>query len=124
MQSFLQHRQIRQEVEEALAYGQGKSFSSRSSTSSPSLEAITNGNKDLEAGLEKPALAADGPFVPGVTVSHLDGPNGDIVFVVGWRDNDPSNSLNWSLLKKWIVMMMCYVIAIAMTVPSSVEGAT
>jgi hypothetical protein len=46
------------------------------------------------------------------------------LLVVGWRDNDPSNPLNWSLLKKWVAMFMCALIAIAMTVPSSIEGAT
>ena len=63
-------------------------------------------------------------LVPGVTVSQQNGANGDIVLVVGWRDNDSSNPLNWSLPKKWMVMSMCALIAIAMTVPSSVEGAT
>jgi hypothetical protein len=75
-------------------------------------------------GEKEPVLSTDILLVPGVTVSHPNGANDDIVLVVGWRDNDPSNPLNWSLLKKWMAMFMCALIAIAMTVPSSIEGAT
>lgn len=124
MQSLLQYRRIRREVEEELAYVQGKSFSSHSSNSLSSLETNPNGDRDPEAAVEKPVLSKYTPLVSGVTVLHPDGANSDVVFVVGWRDNDPSNPLNWSLSKKWMVMMMCCVIAIAMTIPSSIEGAT
>lgn len=33
------------------------------------------------------------------------------------------NPLNWSLLKKWMATFMCALIAIARTVPSSIERA-
>lgn len=113
MESYFQNRRLRRQAEEDLANIQTKSV--RTSTSSPSL------GSDLEVA-EKPAVSADGPLVPGVTVSHHD--NGEVVFVVGWRENDPSNPQNWSLLRKWMVMLTCCLIAIAMTIPSSVEGAT
>lgn len=125
MQSILQYRRLRREVEEDLAHIQAKPFGLHSSTSPSLLEANTNAYTGPEAeGAKTPVLSTDMLFVPGVTVSHPNGANGDIVLVVGWRDNDPSNPLNWSLLKKWMVMLMCALVAIAMTVPSSVEGAT
>ncbi|KAJ5603217.1 hypothetical protein N7537_006173 [Penicillium hordei] len=125
MQSILQYRRLRREVEEDLAHVQSKPFSLRSNTSPSSLEANADGYTSPEAEEDQKAvISTDMILVPGVTVSRLNGANGDIVLVVGWRDNDPSNPLNWSLLKKWMVMLMCALIAIAMTVPSSVEGAT
>lgn len=125
MQSILQYRRIRREVEEDLAHVQSKPFSLRPNTSPSSLEANADGHTSPEAeeGL-KPVISTDIILVPGVTVSQPNGANGDLVLVVGWRDNDPSNPLNWSLLRKWMAMLMCILIAIAMTVPSSVEGAT
>ena len=125
MQSILQYRRLHREVEEDLAHVQSKPFSLRSNTSPSSLEANADGYMSPEAEEDqKPVISTDMLLVPGVTVSQPNGANGDIVLVVGWRDNDPSNPLNWSLLKKWMVMLMCALIAIAMTVPSSVEGAT
>lgn len=113
MESYFQSRRIRREAEEDLANVQAKSV--RTSTSSPSPEAGV---------LEKPVAFEDTPLVPGVTVSQPGGDKGAVVFVVGWRENDPSNPQNWSMLRKWMVMLTCCLIAIAMTVPSSVEGAT
>ncbi|KAJ6031424.1 Major facilitator superfamily domain general substrate transporter [Penicillium herquei] len=118
MESFLQSRRIRREVEEDLARSQAKS--TRTSTSSPSL------SSDLELGVppSEKQVTIDGPLVPGVTISKPDGDDGETVFVVGWKDNDLNNPQNWSLVRKWMVMMTCCLIAIAMTIPSSVEGAT
>ncbi|KAJ5497298.1 Major facilitator superfamily domain general substrate transporter [Penicillium fimorum] len=117
MESYFQNRRLRRQAEEDLANSQIRSM--RTSTSSPPV------GSDLEAGVaEKSTVLADGPLVPGVTVSRSDGDNGEVVFVVGWRENDPSNPQNWSLLRKWMAMLTCSLIAIAMTVPSSVEGAT
>ncbi|KAJ5613716.1 Major facilitator superfamily domain general substrate transporter [Penicillium herquei] len=118
MESFLQSRRLRREVEEELARSQAKS--TRTSTSSPSL------SSDPELGVpasEKP-LTTDGPLVPGVTISKPDRDDGKTVSIVGWKDNDSNNPQNWSLFRKWMVMMTCCLIAIAMTIPSSVEGAT
>ncbi|KAJ6186186.1 hypothetical protein N7519_007487 [Penicillium mononematosum] len=125
MQSILQYRRLRREVEEDLAYARAKTSSLRSNVSPALLEANADGYMRPEAeGEKEPVLSTDMLLVPGVAVSHPNGANGDIVLVVGWRDNDPSNPLNWSVLKKWMVMFMCALIAIAMTVPSSIEGAT
>jgi hypothetical protein len=116
MESWFQYRRLRREAEEDLANSQAKSV--RTSTSAPSL------GSDPEAGVaEKPAVFDDAPLLPGVEISQP-GDNGEVFFVVGWRENDPSNPLNWSLLRKWMVMLTCCLVAIAMTVPSSVEGAT
>ncbi|KXG47861.1 Major facilitator superfamily domain, general substrate transporter [Penicillium griseofulvum] len=117
MESYFQNRRIRRQAEEDLASIQTKS--ERTSTSSLSL------GSDLEAGVaEKPAISEYGPLIPGVTVSQPDEDNGEVVFLVDWRENDPSNPQNWSLLRKWMVMLTCCLIAIAMSIPSSVEGAT
>lgn len=113
MESYFQSRRIRREAEEDLASIQAESVRTSTSSSSP------------ESGvLEKPVVFEDAPLVPGVTVSQPDGDEGAVVFVVGWRENDPSNPQNWSLLRKWMVMLTCCLVAIAMSVPSSVEGAT
>jgi hypothetical protein len=128
MQSILQYRRLRQEIQDDLARARQDEQSSRTSisTSMPSFETNANKAADVEAGVtEKPAMLPDTPLVPGVTVSHPHGVDGDVVFVVGWKgNNDPSNPQNWSLLRKCVVMITCCIVAIAMTIPSSVEGAT
>ena len=125
MQSILQYRRLRREVEEDLAHARAKTSILRSNISPALLEANANGPKRPEIeGEKEPVLSTDMLLVPGVTVSYPKGANGDVVLVVGWKDNDLNNPLNWSLLKKWMAMFMCALIAIAMTVPSSIEGAT
>ncbi|OQE87696.1 hypothetical protein PENNAL_c0019G05104 [Penicillium nalgiovense] len=125
MQSILQYRRLRREVEEDLAHARAKSSSFRSNVSPALLGANADGYMRPEAEGGKERIISTGMLlVPGVTVSHPNGANSDVVSVVGWRDNDPSNPLNWSLLKKWMAMFMCALIAIAMTVPSSIECAT
>ena len=58
----------------------------------------------------------------GVTVSRPDESNGDVVFEVGWREDDPSNPLCWTLGKKWMVMFTCCALAIPLTMLTSIEG--
>lgn len=105
MQSYLQYRRLRREVEEDLAYARQMLVQ----------------HSDSE---DKQATKLDPALVPGVTVSRPDESNGETVYVVGWKDNDTSNPMNWSLAKKWLVMISCCLLAIALTIPSSVEGPT
>lgn len=44
--------------------------------------------------------------------------------LAGWKDNDPSNPQAWSLPRKWVAMVTCCCISIALTIPTSVEGPT
>ncbi|KAJ5277997.1 hypothetical protein N7497_004505 [Penicillium chrysogenum] len=125
MQSILKYRRLRREVEESLVHARAKTSSLRSNVSPALVKAKADGQMRPDAeGEKEPVLSTDMLLVPGVAVSHPNGANGDIVLVVGWRDNDPSNPLNWSLLKKWMATFICALIAIAMTVPSSIERAT
>ncbi|PLB53462.1 MFS general substrate transporter [Aspergillus steynii IBT 23096] len=107
MQSFRQYRRLRQQVQEDLAYSRRASLPSDS-----------DGKK---VATEKPELV-DPALVPGVTVSNSD--DGSPVYVVGWKENDPSNPLAWSLPRKWVAMATCCCIGIALTIPTSVEGPT
>ncbi|KAJ5887398.1 Major facilitator superfamily domain general substrate transporter [Penicillium taxi] len=113
MQSYLQYRRLRRDVEDDLRRSQKAkdSFIPRNSTSSTPIL-----NKPGDQALEKPVVSPDTPLVSGITVS-------DGIFVVGWGENDPHDPLNWSLMRKWSVMVLACFIGIAMTIPSSVEGA-
>ncbi|KAF3391412.1 putative efflux pump kojT [Penicillium rolfsii] len=105
MQSYRQYRRLYREVEEDLA-------------------AARQAQGQLSDSGDKHADKLDPALVPGITVTRPDESSGETVYVVGWKDNDSSNPLNWSLAKKWLVMISCCLLAIALTIPSSVEGPT
>ncbi|OQE26105.1 hypothetical protein PENFLA_c007G10093 [Penicillium flavigenum] len=80
MQSILQYRRLRREVEEDLAHA--KTSSLRSNVSPALLEANADGYMRPEAeGEKEPVLSTDMLLVPGVTVSHPNGVNSDVVFL-------------------------------------------
>lgn len=138
MQSIFQYRRLRREVQQDLARAhQAKlrpnSPTTRSTTTStpdPEIE-TEKAHDDKDRGLgvvltEKPALSTDVPLtlVPGVTVSRPDEADGSVTFIVGWKENDPNNPLNFTMTRKWTVMVACSILAVALTIPSSVEGPT
>ncbi|TVY81592.1 putative efflux pump kojT [Lachnellula suecica] len=121
MQSFFQYRRLRQEVQVDLAIAR--------QIKRPLADSPTNTSTDmLRTGEEKETRPlssfADTPLVPGVTVSRPNGADGSVVFVVGWKDNDPNNPQQWTLTRKWMALVTCCVLAIALTIPTSVEGPT
>ena len=121
MSSFFQYRRLRREVQEDLAHAQydERSGSSAMSTSSPKPkqeEPTEDESKEEES--KKLTL------VPGVTVSRPEEGDGSIIFEVGWKENDPSNPLNWTLGKKWMTMLTCCALAIPLTMLTSIEGPT
>ena len=118
MQQFFQYRRLRREVEEDLAHAE------RPAGSALGTYTIEPQGEETKS---KESSARDGEFqkvleVPGVTVSRPDEGNGSIVFEVGWKENDPSNPLNWTLARKWVVMLTCCALAIPLTMLTSIEG--
>lgn len=131
MQSFLQYRRLRREVHEDLARGKEAKHpaaGSRSSASTldPEKGPVAGGHQtpDPAATKDKPAYSsADGLLVPGVTVSRPEvGDDASVVFVVGWKEDDAANPQNWSLTRKWVAMVTYCILAIAITIPTSIEG--
>ncbi|KAB8236582.1 major facilitator superfamily domain-containing protein [Aspergillus alliaceus] len=126
MQSYLQYRRIRQEVQEDLILAQQlakRPVGSTTSSSSPEPDNYS----DKERGVtvpDGPASSLDAHFVPGVTIKPPEDNNGKTVFVVGWKEHDPTNPYEWSMARKWLTTMTCCIIAIALTIPSSIDGAT
>ena len=116
MSSFLQYRRLRREVQQDLAYAQDaeRSGSSANSTTSP------KPNKEEATDDESKKLT----LVPGVTVSRPEEGDGGVIFEVGWKENDPSNPMNWTLGKKWMTMLTCCALAIPLTMLTSIEGPT
>ena len=113
MQSIRQYRRLRQDLAEARRGKLPSESLTKTSTSSD--------NEAAKDPTEKPA--AIGPaLVRGVTVSRPQEGDGSTVYVVGWRDNDPSNPQVWSLPRKWMAMINCCCLGIALTIPTSVEG--
>ena len=116
MSSFFQYRRLRREVQEDLAHASHaeRSGSSAISTSSPKPKE----DESREEESEKRTL------VPGVTVSRPKEGDGSVIFEVDWKENDPSNPLNWTLGKKWMAMLTCCALAIPLTMLTSIEGPT
>lgn len=105
MASLLQYRRLREEVQEDLAR----------------IEQLQPGLRTPESSEREPEKLTP---IPGVTISRPDEGNGKVVFVVGWKENDPNNPKNWALSKKWMATLTCCSLAIPLSVLTSIEGAT
>ena len=125
MQSILQYRRLRREVQADLTLAQHAKSRTDSPISASTPDAETNDDKGREAEVEgKPELSEDKASVPGITVSRSEEGDGSAIFIVGWKENDASNPLNWPLTKRWTTTVACSLLAVALTIPSSVEGPT
>ncbi|KAI8627868.1 MFS general substrate transporter [Xylariaceae sp. FL1651] len=58
----------------------------------------------------------------GVTLSRPAEGDGAVTFVVGWRDDDPLDPHNWSRGKKWRCTAIVCLIAIAVTIPGTIDA--
>ncbi len=121
MSSFFQYRRLRREVQEDLAHAHHaeRSGSSAMSTSLP--EPKEDEPKEDEFREEESKKMT---LVPGIRVSRPEEGDGSVIFEVGWKENDPSNPLNWTLGKKWMAMLTCCALAIPLTMLTSIEGPT
>lgn len=127
MQSFLQYRRLRKDVQIDLARTRQEKPPASTGSSTPDVgskkdDATDTGSRkgpDIDA---TSTPLTDGSLVPGVTATRPDEGSGEITFVVGWKDNDPSNPLEWSLTKKWFTMVACCILCIALTMLATVEG--
>lgn len=111
MQFYLQYRRLRDDIQKDLAASQHVIHSSDASKTAKK-------EKDSMTG----RAFSDQPQVPGVTVSNSKASDDSVIFVVGWKENDPNNPQCWPMVKKWTVMVTCCILAIALTIPTSVEG--
>ncbi|KAL8716635.1 MAG: hypothetical protein Q9225_006054 [Loekoesia sp. 1 TL-2023] len=121
MQSFLQYRRLRWEVQEDLVRAQQ---TERSAGSTPNTSTPESKGEKLNQEGPKEEDSKNLTLVPGVTVSRPDERNGSVIFEVGWKENDPSNPLDWTLAKKWMAMLTCCALAIPLTMLTSIEGPT
>ncbi|QIW96952.1 hypothetical protein AMS68_002470 [Peltaster fructicola] len=129
MQSFLQYRRLRRDVERDLSRGRRVARGS-----APSV--ISNGQSEHEKEHDQESVehendrvpesypTSDMPMVPGVTISHLDDEAASIVFVVGWPETDLHNPRDWSMTKKWTTIVTTCILTAVLIIPSSVDGAT
>ncbi|KAK8024927.1 MFS general substrate transporter [Apiospora arundinis] len=60
--------------------------------------------------------------IPGVTTTRPAEENGAMTCIVGWRDDDPLNPQNWTLLKKWAVTFAVCLLTLAITLVSSIDA--
>ena len=126
MQSFLQYRRLRREVQEDLARAQqaGRPASSGLSTPTPKPKKEESKEEEFREKRPREEVSKKLTLVPGVTVSRPDEGDSSVIFEVGWKENDPSNPLSWTLAKKWMAMLTCCALAIPLTMLISIEGLT
>lgn len=128
MQSLLQYRRLRADIEQDLSRSRQatRAASSAVSISTPNSETAQDGDTK-ESGLEHPAqpyLLNGVPTMPGVTVSRPDEKDGNVIFAVGWREIDPNNPKDWSMRKKWMTIVTTCIISAVLTIPTSIDGPT
>lgn len=123
MQQFLQYRRLRREVREDLARAQQAEQLAGSSPCTSTPESKEKEAKE-EDSREEEGESKKRTRVPGVTVSRPDEGDGSVIFEVGWKENDPSDPLSWTLTKKWMAMLTCCALAIPLTMLTSIEGPT
>lgn len=113
MQSILQHRRLRTVAKQDIDRLHGNVESAATS------HTTTNDLNPAEEGRE---LGEKEQTVPGVLVSkHLE-KDGDANYEVGWAEGDPENPMNWSRAKKWWVTTVVCMIAMAVSIPASIDG--
>ena len=128
MQSIFQYRRLRQEVQDHIVRTQQAKRPASSFTGSSTAKSETAPQTDIDEESEsaeiseKSTPSVDRALFPGVKVLRRDESEDGVVFVVNWKENDPSDPQHWSLARKWMATVTCCVIGIAMTLPTSVEG--
>ncbi|KAI1427684.1 MFS general substrate transporter [Xylaria sp. FL1777] len=106
MSMFRQYRDLLASVKEDLSNRQSQSDLEKTGTSTPS-----SGDER-----DKNNLPA------GVTLSRPEEGDGAVKFIVGWKEGDPLNPLNWSRFKKWQATATVTLIAIAVTIPGTIDA--
>lgn len=128
MQSLFQYHRIRREVQLDL----------ESLERNPPPESVSPSRNSVQ-GEKENTPRADIPGDDVAQVKHIDAKSsalppgvklsaptqdGNVYFIVSWKDGDANNPYNWTLTKKWMAMVTCCVLAISITLVSSVEGPT
>ena len=122
MQSLLQYRSLRREVQDHILRTQKAKRPAASFTDASTINPDTATQTDVEGQSEKSTLSVDCALFPGVKVLPRDDGENGVVFVVNWKENDSNDPQHWPLARKWLATVTCCVIGIAMTLPTSVEG--
>ncbi|KAH8668800.1 c6 zinc finger domain-containing protein [Xylariales sp. PMI_506] len=124
MQSFLQHRRILAAVKADLANSSPRSPMSRSQSGTPtsnSHEGAADPQLAQESDQEK-GKSESPTNVPGVTVLGPSEEDGSLVYLVGWKPDDPLNPQNWSTYRKWTCIGAVLLLTIALTIPASIDA--
>lgn len=140
MQSYLQYRRLRRDVQADIARAQQAKRLTPTGTSAPASTAGEYNEKnvamqepktlgatpvDADGQSQTRAASVDSPLVPGITVSRPDeGDDAKVVFLVGWKEDDPSDPQKWSMARKWALMVTACTLCIVLTIPTSVDGPT
>ncbi|RAK96592.1 MFS general substrate transporter [Aspergillus ibericus CBS 121593] len=61
-------------------------------------------------------------LVPGVQISRPAEHDGSVTFLVGWADGDFHNPQNWSRSKKWFCTIAICLIALAISIPGTIDA--
>jgi hypothetical protein len=112
MQSILQHRRVRNGATRDFEISRGRG------TAAPSHDASSEVNS-TEEGKRSPNEKAE---IPGIHLSEVPENDGGETFLVGWADGDPENPMNWTRTKKWLVTTAVCLIAMAVSIPASIDG--
>lgn len=76
---------------------------------------------DSSSGISTPEEKASA-LIPGVQISRPDEQDGSVTFLVGWKDGDLHNPQNWSRPKKWFCTVATCLIALAITIPGTIDA--
>jgi hypothetical protein len=112
MQSILQHRRLQNGAKRDVG-----SFRAHVDSASASHHTASEINSAEEKGHQVKEHT-----VPGVQVSGPSEDDGSTTYQVGWADGDPENPMNWSRAKKWWVTTAVCLIAMAVSIPASIDG--
>ncbi|EFX05474.1 c6 zinc finger domain containing protein [Grosmannia clavigera kw1407] len=112
MQSFFQHRRLREaaktDVDKLHAHGDSPAAS----------QAASEANFAEEGKLQR----AQEHSIAGVNISDPSEYDGSTTYEVGWADGDPENPQNWSLVQKWSATTTVSFILLAVSIPSSIDA--
>jgi hypothetical protein len=113
MQSIFQHRRLRSGAERDLY-----NYRTQAGLTAPGNHVVSEANSTEEGTGHQ----TEKHMIPGVQVSEASEHNGSEVYQTGWADGDPENPMNWSRARKWWVTTAVCLIAMAVSIPSSIDG--
>ncbi|KAF2806394.1 c6 zinc finger domain-containing protein [Mytilinidion resinicola] len=113
MQSIFQHRRLR------IAAKRDVDSFRKNADSAATSHHTTN---EINSAEEGKGHQVTEHTLPGIQVPEQSEHDGSTTYQVGWAEGDPENPMNWTRAQKWWATTAVCLIAMAVSIPASIDG--